>query len=91
MNDLIKQALNAEHHLKDFEQFKADTVAEFKAVREEFSKTAANVHERIDKEKERRAEAEARQSAKFDELIKGQGVIEGQLTTLLSLMKDKKG
>ena len=75
--DETKAALNAEHHLKDFEAFKRDT-----------SQTFSQIHERIDKEKERRAESEARQSAKFDELIKGQGVIEWQLSAMLALMKE---
>ncbi len=84
--DETKAALNAEHLLKDFEAFKEETMSEFKSVREDFSKVAANMHVRIDKEKERRAEAEARQSAKMDELIKGQGVIEGQLSNMTNTM-----
>lgn len=84
--DEAKTLADAAHHLKDFEAFKTETVAEFKSVREDFSKVAANTHDRIDKEKERRAEAEARQSAKMDELIKGQGVIEGQLSNMTNTM-----
>lgn len=84
--DETKIALNAEHHLKDFEEFKSETVAEFKAVRDEFSKAAANVHERIDDEKRLRAESEARQAAAMVEMIRGQGVIEGQLTNMTSTM-----
>jgi len=84
--DETKAAMSAEHHLKDFEEFKSETVAEFKAVRDEFSKSAANVHERIDDEKKLREESEARQAAAMVEMIRGQGVIEGQLTNMTSTM-----
>lgn len=84
--DETKAALNAEHLLKDFEAFKEETMSEFKAVREEFSKTAAGMHERIDNEKKLRAESEARQAAAMVEMIRGQGVIEGQLTNMTSTM-----
>ena len=84
--DETKAAMSAEHHLKDFEAFREETTAEFKAVREEFSKTAAGVHERIDNEKKLRAESEARQAAAMTELIRGQGVIEGQLTNISTTM-----
>jgi len=84
--DETKMALNAEHLLKDFEAFKEETMSEFKAVREEFSKTAAGMHERIDNEKKLREESEARQAAAMVEMIRGQGVIEGQLTNMSQTM-----
>jgi hypothetical protein len=84
--DETKAAMSAEHHLKDFEEFKSETVAEFRTIREEFAKTAANVHERIDDEKKLREESEARQAAAMVEMIRGQGVIEGQLTNMSQTM-----
>lgn len=81
-----KAEMNAEHHLKDFEAFKIDTTLEFKAVRDEFSRAAANVHERIDDEKKLRSDSEARQAAAMTEMIRGQGIIEGQLNNMSTTM-----
>ena len=82
----MRAELSAAHHLKEFEAFKAETAGEFKDVRDDFSKMAAGIHERIDNEKKSRAESEARQNAAMTELIKGQGVIEGQLGNMTQTM-----
>lgn len=75
-----KEEAAAEHLQKDFEDFKKETDTAF-----------ALVHTRIERMKDRAADVEIRQSAKFDELIKGQGLIEGQLNAMLQILKSKSG
>lgn len=70
-----KDEAAAEHLQRDFNEHKADTASAFSAV-----------HGRIDRMKDRQAEMEIRQGAKFDELIKGQGLIEGKLSAMIELL-----